>query len=294
MITTSKKGEWYEIIIPQEWQGLTVDYVFRTIWDSPKKLTHQFRMNKEVTINGKPANWTEPLRKDDHLQIRLFSDVEFGVIPTYMELEVLYEDEHLLVVNKPAGINTHPNSPEESDSLANGVAFHLQANGEFRLVKHVHRLDRDTSGAILFAKHALVGSILDKLLEERKIKRTYMALVNGKMKVKKGTIKEPIGRDRHHPTKRRVSPNGQPAVTHYEVIDVKKDISKIKCQLDTGRTHQIRVHLSHIGHPIVGDKLYGENQNGNKRLALHAEQLEFVHPLTLEKIHVHCPAGWEK
>lgn len=294
MITTSKKGEWYEIIIPQEWQGLTVDYVFRTIWDSPKKLTHQFRMNKEVTINGKPANWTEPLRKDDHLQIRLFSDVEFGVIPTYMELEVLYEDEHLLVVNKLAGINTHPNSPEESDSLANGVAFHLQANGEFRLVKHVHRLDRDTSGAILFAKHALVGSILDKLLEERKIKRTYMALVNGKMKVKKGTIKEPIGRDRHHPTKRRVSPNGQPAVTHYEVIDVKKDISKIKCQLDTGRTHQIRVHLSHIGHPIVGDKLYGENQNGNKRLALHAEQLEFVHPLTLEKIHVHCPAGWEK
>lgn len=288
MIVTSKKGEWFVIVVPQEWQGLTADHLFRNVWHSPKKLTHQFRMNKEVTINGKPVDWNEPLKKDDHLQIKLFSDAEFGVIPTYMDISVLYEDEHLLVVNKPPGMNTHPNSPEESDSLANGVAFHLQAKGEFRQVKHVHRLDRDTSGAILFAKHALIGSILDKLLEERKIKRTYVAHVKGRMKGKKGTINAPIGRDRHHPTKRRVSSGGQHAVTRYEVMEATNKMSIVKCQLDTGRTHQIRVHLSHIGHPIIGDKLYGES-DGSKRLVLHAEQLEFVHPLTLEKIHIYSP-----
>ncbi|MEQ2528026.1 RluA family pseudouridine synthase [Robertmurraya yapensis] len=291
MQISSKKGEWFEIIVPSDWNGISTEHLFWNVWNAPKKLTHQFRTNKEVTVNGSPANWHEALKTGDRLRIKLFSEVEFGVTPTYMDLEILFEDEHLLIVNKPAGVNTHPNSPEDTDTLANGVAFHLQANGESRQVKHIHRLDRDTSGAILFAKHALAGSILDKMLEERKIKRTYVALVEGKIRGKKGTINEPIGRDRHHPTKRRVSPNGQQAITHYQVIESSPDFSKVKCQLETGRTHQIRVHFSHIGHPLIGDKLYNENPSGN-RLALHAEQLQLTHPLTFEKIDVVCPVEW--
>ncbi|WP_137743636.1 RluA family pseudouridine synthase [Robertmurraya siralis] len=292
MIASSKKGQWFELIAPMEWQGITSEQLFSKVWQAPKKLTHLLKMNKEVMINGKPVVWTNPLKMGDRLQIKLFSDVDFGLIPQYMNVNIVYEDEHLLIAEKPPGTNTHPNEPGQTNTLANGIAYHLQAKGEFRQVKHIHRLDRDTSGVILFAKHAFIGALLDKMLEERQIKRSYSALVCGKILNKKGTIDAPIGRDRHHPTKRRVSPKGQRAVTHYEVVNVKKNATLIRCSLDTGRTHQIRVHLSHIGHPIVGDKLYG-NSPKETRLHLHAVELKFVHPLTFEQIQVTSPIDWD-
>lgn len=289
---TAKKGEWFEIIVPCEWDGITIEQLFRDIWNAPKKLTHLFRMEKRVTINKQEARWTEPLHNGERMQLRLFEEEAFGTLPHYMDVEILFEDDHLLVVNKPIGMNTHPNTPDQTDTLTNAVAFHLLAKGEYRHVKHIHRLDRDTSGVILFAKHALIGSILDKMLEERKIKRTYLALVEGIIKKKKGTINAPIGKDRHHPTRRRVSPNGQTAITHYEVLEVKNQTTKIRCQLETGRTHQIRVHFSSIGHPLLGDRLYGDSSNFD-RLALHAERLEFIHPLTTEPIHISSKIQWE-
>lgn len=292
MLISSKKGEWFELIIPKEWENKTTEQLFKEVWHTPKKQLHFFKMNKEILLNGQAPLWQNPLKKGDRLHIKLFKELELNVTPTFMDIEVLYEDDHLLIVNKPTGINTHPNEPEQIDTLANGVAFHLQAKGDLRQIKHIHRLDRDTSGVILFAKHAFIGSLLDKLLEERKITRTYTAIVYGKVRRKKGTINEPIGRDRHHPTKRRISPNGQAAITHFEVIENNNQKSVLKCQLDTGRTHQIRVHLSSIGHPIIGDQLYGEVQ-GEDRLYLHAEQIQFVHPFTLEEIHVTCPPPWK-
>lgn len=292
MIVTSKKGDWFELIIPSQWEGITLEQLFWEVWKAPRKLTHQFRMEKEVTINHMQAKWNIPLNIGDRLNIRLFQEQDFGVPPTYIEMDILYEDEHLLIANKPPGLKTHPNTPDETETLANAVAFHLQAKGEFRHIKHVHRLDQDTSGVILFSKNKLAGAILDRMLEERQIKRTYEALVQGRMKRKKGTIDAPIGRNRHHPTKRRVSPNGQPAVTHFEVLEFNKNSTKVKCQLDTGRTHQIRVHLSSIGHPIIGDALYG-NSLTSKRLALHAARLQFIHPFTLESIEVSSPSTFE-
>lgn len=288
---TSKKGEWFDILIPTEWEGMTIEQIFRDIWHAPKKITHSIRMEKEVTVNKQEAKWNEPLHKGERLQIKLFKDEDFGVLPYYKDVDILFEDDHLLVAGKPPGINTHPNIPEQTDTLANAIAFHLQVNGEWRHVKHIHRLDRDTSGVILFSKHALIGSILDKMLEERKIKRTYVALVQGTIKKKKGTINAPIGRDRHHPTRRRISPNGQNAITHYKVVETSGERTKVMCQLDTGRTHQIRVHLSSIGHPILGDKLYGESSSFN-RLALHAERLEFIHPFTKELIDITSKIDW--
>ncbi|MBU8880119.1 RluA family pseudouridine synthase [Bacillus sp. FJAT-29790] len=286
MIHTRRFGEWFELTLPHDWEGFSVDYILRDLWKAPKKQIHFMRMEKHIKINGNPLiDWNHSLKAGDRLQLKLFREEDFGVQPAYREVEVLYEDDHMIVFNKPANMDTHPNTPDQTNTLANAAAFLLQAQGEHRKIKHVHRLDRDTTGAVLFAKHPLAGAILDSMLEERLIKRTYLALVHGRMKAKKGTIREPIGRDRHHATRRRVSPKGQPAITHFELIETypKQNLSLIKCQLDTGRTHQIRVHLSHLGHPLAGDLLYGGKPIFDHQ-ALHAEKLEIPHPFTKEKI----------
>lgn len=285
-----RKGPWLETIVSQEWNELTIDQILREVWNGPKKQIHQLRMEKGVLVNGDQAIWSKPLFLGDTIQIKFFSDEEFGVVPSYIDIDILFEDDHLLVVNKPSGIDTHPNEPGQTNTLANAVAFYLQSKGEFRKVIHIHRLDKDTTGAVLFAKHAFVGAILDRMLEERKIQRTYLALANGLIKKKRGTINEPIGRDRHHPTKRRVSPTGQKAITHYQVLKIfpKTNCSLIQCSLETGRTHQIRVHLSSIGFPLVGDSLYGEKKDISRQ-ALHAAKLAFIHPITLEKVECHAP-----
>lgn len=285
-----RKGPWLETIVSQEWNELTIDQILREVWNGPKKQIHQLRMEKGVLVNGDQAIWSKPLFLGDTIQIKFFSDEDFGVVPSYIDIDILFEDDHLLVVNKPSGLDTHPNEPGQTNTLANAVAFYLQSKGEFRKVIHIHRLDKDTTGAVLFAKHAFVGAILDRMLEERKIQRTYLALANGLIKKKRGTINEPIGRDRHHPTKRRVSPTGQKAITHYQVLKIfpKTNYSLIQCSLETGRTHQIRVHLSSIGFPLVGDSLYGEKK-AFSRQALHAAKLAFIHPITLEKVECHAP-----
>lgn len=287
----SKNGEWFHIDVPEEWEQLSIESLLKEKWKAPKKLLHQFRMEKRVQVNGAvQTRWDEPLQKGDKLQIRLFVDEEYGVDPQFIPITISYEDDHLLIVEKPAGMDTHPNEGE-GNTLANAVAFHLQSNGISTKIRHTHRLDRDTSGGVVFAKHALAGAMLDQMLEKRWISRTYIAFVHGLVKQKKGTISAKIGRDRHHPTRRRVSNRGDDAVTHYEVVQYypKRKITLVKLKLDTGRTHQIRVHLSHLGYPIIGDILYGGKTVGIKRQALHAERIELIHPFTNEKIDVRIP-----
>ncbi|HAQ06488.1 MAG TPA: RluA family pseudouridine synthase [Bacillus bacterium] len=290
MIHTSKKGEWLEMNIPMEWQEYSLETLMREFWQAPKKLIHLFRTDKKVRINGKNPDWTLPLMKGDRLQLHLFIEEDFLIVPEYQNADILYEDDHLIIFNKPAGIDTHPNEAGQTGTLANAAAFHMQSNGEVTRPRHIHRLDRDTTGAVLFAKHALIGAILDKMLEERLIKRTYLALTDGMIRQKKGTINKPIGRDRHHPTRRRVSDTGQKAITHFKVVSRMKEeyLTLIECSLDTGRTHQIRVHFSDFGHPLAGDSLYGGSDTF-QRQALHAVKLEFVHPFTQEGITCHAP-----
>ncbi|QNG62031.1 RluA family pseudouridine synthase [Bacillus sp. PAMC26568] len=285
------KGEWMELPVKEDWKGIPLQQLLKDKLNAPKALIHKWRMDNDVKVNDEKPNWTAPLTEGDLLIIRLFQDEDFDLIPEYMELDLLFEDEHLIIVNKPAGMDTHPNEPGQTGTLANAVAFHFQMQGLSRKVRHIHRLDHDTSGAIIFAKHALSHAILDRYLEARKIKRTYTAIVQGKLKQKKGKIEHPIGKDRHHPTRRRVSPNGQTALTRFKTEDTNMvfDVSLIKLQLDTGRTHQIRVHLSHIGYPIVGDELYGGNTKLLKRQALHASEITVLHPFSNENITVFAP-----
>ncbi|MGG1677239.1 RluA family pseudouridine synthase [Neobacillus sp. NRS-1170] len=291
MLNTIRKGDWLQLIIPKEWEGKTTDEIFRNVWKAPKKVIHSFRMEEKVRLDGNRVDWNLPLTGGTKLEIQLFEEEEIQVPPHYYEIEVLFEDDHFLVINKPPFMNTHPNDTNtETNTLINAASFYLLSKGEMKNIRQIHRLDRDTSGAILFAKHVLAGVILDRMLEERQIKRTYLAMVHGLLQRKKGTINAQIGRDRHHATKRRVSPSGQAAITHYQILkeDKVRKLSYVKCWLDTGRTHQIRVHLSHLGNPLVGDILYGGKPLVNRQ-ALHAAKLEFVHPFTQEKISCHAP-----
>jgi 23S rRNA pseudouridine1911/1915/1917 synthase len=280
---TMRKGSLFQLVIPANWKNVTIEHILKEEWQAPKKLIHSMRMNKDIKINGSDFPWNKPLTPGDTLELELFKKADYDVPAVYGDLQILYEDDHLIAVNKPAGMDTHPNGPLDTDTLANLIAFHFQSKGESCRVMHIHRLDRDTSGAVIFAKHPLAKAILDRLLNERKVKRTYLALVHGRLKQKKGTISEPIGRDRHHNTRRRVSPSGQKAVTHYRVLEFRENMTLVEVVLDTGRTHQIRVHMSHIGHPLAGDSLYG-GKPVFKRQALHASRISFPHPLTGEWI----------
>ncbi|WP_409253239.1 RluA family pseudouridine synthase [Bacillus sp. SCS-153A] len=285
-----EKGPAFVISIPAKWENVTAEALMRDIWQAPKKTVHQLRMDKAITIKGEPLNWTLPLKQGEELHFSI-SGKDFGVIPAEGPLHILYEDAHMLIVNKPAGMNTHPNNPaSETDTLANAVAWHLQQKGEKVDAQHIHRLDKDTTGAVIFAKHALVKGILDRLLAERKIKRTYWAIVHGLITNKKGSITKAIGRDRHHNTRRRVSPSGQAATTHYQLLqhNKEKNLSLVQLGLDTGRTHQIRVHMSSIGHPLAGDTLYGGKPIVGRQ-ALHAKYIELHHPLTEKVLSFEAP-----
>lgn len=290
MIKTERKGDWLFLYVPEKWTGIVLEDLFKTVLFASKKQIHLYKMEKKVLINDRNANWNLPLQKGDIMKIHLFHAVSSTIIPTFMDINILYEDDHLIIINKNPFIDTHPNTIEDTATLLNGVAFHVLMNGEERQIKHIHRLDRDTSGCILFAKHELVGNMLDHMLRERKIKRTYIALTHGSFSTKQGTIHKPIGRDRHHATRRRVSPNGQDAITHYKVLaeQKKESLSLITCTLDTGRTHQIRVHMSSIGHPLAGDTLYGGKPIFNRQ-ALHAVKIALTHPITEEKIECYAP-----
>ncbi|WP_340372925.1 RluA family pseudouridine synthase [Peribacillus sp. FSL E2-0218] len=273
------------------WNGLSLEKLFKERWKAPKKLVHEWRMSKEVMLNGRTAIWSTILQQGDLLSIPLMDAAENETVQaTNLDIPILYEDEWLLVANKPAGIDTHPSQPGDSHSLINGVAYYLQQTGQTCMIKHIHRLDKDTTGAVLFAKNRLIGSMLDRMLEEREIKRTYVALVEGTLHKKEGKINEKIGRDRHHATRRRVSPTGQTALTHYRVLnhDSKRNLTLISCTLESGRTHQIRVHFSHLNHPLAGDTLYGGKKTFHRQ-ALHARKIEFTHPISEEKMAIEAP-----
>lgn len=270
-------------------RSLPLQNYLKDVIGVPKGNLHELRMSKQVMVNGETPNWTKPLNEGDKVVVPILPE-EISPIATAMDIKIIYETEHLLVVNKEAGMDTHPSSDQDFRSLSNGVAYYFKNNGISSKVRHVHRLDQDTSGAILFAKHAISGAILDRMLEERKVKRTYLALVEGIMSMSKGTLDKPIGKDRHHASRRRVSPNGQKAITHFKVVKTfpKEQLTLVELKLDTGRTHQIRVHMSSIGHPIYGDKLYG-SKNKHHRHSLHAWKLTVPHPFKEESVTVHAP-----
>ena len=214
-----------------------------------------------------------------------------SIVPVPMDLNIIYEDDHLMIINKPAGMPVHPSQGNYGNTLANGVAAYMESQGIDFVFRAVNRLDRDTSGLLLIAKHMLSSCILSDQVKEHMIHREYEAIVCGKTD-SEGTINIPIAR-KDGSTIERVpdEERGESAVTHYRTIAYNKDtdLSYIRLLLETGRTHQIRVHMKYIGHPLPGDFLYNPDYRHISRQALHSAYLRFSHPITGEIMEFHAP-----
>ncbi len=249
-----------------------------------------------VLRSGKPGRKNDRLTPGEEITVTLPAPKPVEITPTEMPLDIVYEDEDLLVINKPKGLVVHPAAGHSDDTLVNGLLYAMGddlsgINGELR-PGIVHRIDKDTSGLLAVAKNDLAHTVLASQLKDHSMARTYDAVVCGNLKEDSGTVDAPIGR---HPTDRKkmcvTQRNSRPAVTHWEVVKRYGDYTHIRCHLETGRTHQIRVHMAYIGHPILGDTVYGHKKPelGQSSQCLHAGALCFRHPRDGRPVMVLAP-----
>ena len=249
-----------------------------------------------VLRNGKPAKKNDKLNMGDSVDVTIPEVRETEIVPTDIPLDIVYEDEDVLVINKPKGLVVHPAAGHQDDTLVNGLLFSKAGelsgiNGELR-PGIVHRIDKDTSGLLAVAKNDLAHTVLASQLKDHSMARTYDTIVCGNLKEDSGTVDAPIGR---HPSDRKkmcvIARNSKEAVTHWEVVKRYRGYTHIRCKLETGRTHQIRVHMASIGHPILGDTVYGHKKPelGQDSQCLHAGALCFRHPRDGRPIMVFAP-----
>ncbi|MCR5785783.1 MAG: RluA family pseudouridine synthase [Eubacterium sp.] len=252
---------------------------------SARILTTLRHTEGSIFLNGTEVHMNEMLSPGDEVEVVLAEKASDKVIPTEIPLNIIYEDDDILVVNKPYGMPSHPSRGVAETTLGNAIEFYLEKKGQAGIYRCVNRLDKDTSGLTIIAKNPLSGAVLYELVKNREVKRTYFAIAVGIFDEKEGRIDLPICRKEEGSQLRCVDrKNGVRAVTNYRVIKEGKTHSLIELSLETGRTHQIRVHMSYIGHPLEGDALYNPNKCRMKRHALHAGKLAFEHPITKEKL----------
>ena len=254
--------------------------------------------NECILVNGKSIKSSYTLKENDKIELKDFEE-NTDVLPENIPLDIYYEDEDLIVVNKPSGMVVHPAPGNYTGTLVNALMYHTNnlstVNTSIR-PGIVHRIDADTSGLLLVAKNDKAHTILAEAIQKKEVVREYIALVEGVIKEDSATIDAPIGRDVNNRKKMCVTgDNSKEAVTHIRVLERYYDATLIRCKLETGRTHQIRVHLSYIGHPVVNDPVYGRRKLINPKFGqmLHAEKLGFVHPTTKEYMEFTSPAPEE-
>lgn len=243
-----------------------------------------------ISINGEEVTVRRPLNTGDLLKVDFPIEVKSeSMAGEDIPLNIVYEDDTLLVINKPAGMSSIPSREHPTGSLANAIIGYYEHINLIATVHIVTRLDRDTSGLVLIAKHRHIHHLLSNQQKEGKIKRVYEAIAKGTFLDRLGTIEKPIGRKKESIIEREVQEGGQYACTHYEVIKQFPAFAHVKLKLETGRTHQIRVHLSSLGHPLLGDDLYGGDLSEIGRQALHCCKIQFIHPILREKFQFEVP-----
>ncbi|MBR2564966.1 MAG: RluA family pseudouridine synthase [Paenibacillus sp.] len=279
-----RRGQWLELMPGKAVTGEGDRQAAAEQWllseiQFPEKLLRQLKAAQGIQLAG------------DRLRLALFAVQPLDVEPRWADITVLYEDDFCLVVHKPAGMKLHPDGSREDRAITldHAVASYYEMNGIETSVRHVHRLDQDTTGPVLYAKNTFALAKLDEAMRRKAIDRQYVAIAGGQVSRDLRKIDAPIGKDRHHKQRRRVSEAGQDAVTHVSIVHTWDKATLVRLNLETGRTHQIRVHLSYAGHPLVGDELYGGRKDPIARQALHGEVLRFNHPLTQELIEVQDP-----
>lgn len=270
---------------------LTVRQVINEYFHISSRLCLKLKKSKKILLNGLPTYIDKEISDGDEIRVLIDFEEDNSNIPsTKMDLNILYEDDYLLIINKPAGIPVHPSILHYEDSLSSGVKYYFDKINLHKKIRPVNRLDNNTTGIVIFAKNEYVHDLLSRQMQNKEFKKEYIAICEGHLENKSGTINVPITRKENSIIERCINPDGDIAITHYKVIKefIKNDIkmSELLINLETGRTHQIRVHLSYIGHPIVGDTLYGKESLLISRQALHAYKVYFKHPITNENMEI--------
>ena len=263
----------------------TINQILKSKLHISSRLLYKLINKKVIYLNNQICDTRNTANKGDLLSVDLSYDEDnSNIVPTKMDLNIIFEDDAILALNKPAGISTHPSILHFENSLSNGVKYYFDSIGLHKKIRPVNRLDLNTSGLIIFAKNEYIQECLIKQMENNSFKKEYHAIIIGHLENKKGTIDKPIARKQNSIIERCIDENGKRAVTHYEVVKEFDNCSLVKCTLETGRTHQIRVHFASIGHPLLGDSLYGEKSDLIDGQALSCTKLSFIHPVSNEKM----------
>lgn len=261
--------------------------VLKAHFNISDRLLLKLKKSNKIFVNNKSTYIDKILKLNDVIEIYIdFEEDNSNIVPVKMNLNIIYEDDALLILNKPAGIPVHPSMDHFSDSLSNGVRYYFDSIGLKKKIRPVNRLDKNTSGIVIFSKNEYIQECLIRQMKNGEFYKEYIAICEGKFNNLKGIIDAPIARKENSIIERCVNENGDRAITEYEVLSYNKDknYSVVKCVLKTGRTHQIRVHLSHIGHHILGDTLYGNSSSLINRQALHSYCVSFIHPIFKSKM----------
>lgn len=286
-----------EVQLTVDYSGERIDrFLSENLEDLSRSYIQKLLKEGSILVGGRPVKANYKVNENDEILVRIPDPEVLDIVPENIPLDILYEDEDILVVNKPKGMVVHPSPGHYSHTLVNAILYHCGErlsgiNGVLR-PGIVHRIDMDTTGSLLVCKNDRAHQILAEELKEHAITRRYHAIVHGNLKEDRGTVNAPIGR---HPVDRKKmstkSSNGRPAVTHYKVLERFGSYTYIECELETGRTHQIRVHMSSIGHPILGDVVYGPARCPFKLegQTLHAKTLGITHPSTGEYMEFDAP-----
>ncbi|MBU8906902.1 RluA family pseudouridine synthase [Desertibacillus haloalkaliphilus] len=277
--------------VSERYNGVLLREYLRTEQELSKKALAEIKFSGgALYVNGKEATVRKLLVTGDQITV-IFPPEQRSetMVATRIPLDIIYEDDHFLLINKQANLTTIPSREQPHYSLANGVLQYYNNIGVTSTFHAVNRLDKDTSGLVMIAKHRYAHDLLSRQRKKQMLSRRYLAVVHGQVRDEIGTINDPIGRKDNSIIEREVRSDGQPAITHYSVIRRLQVATVVRVKLETGRTHQIRVHFSSIGHPLCGDDLYGGGREQIRRQALHSHQLTFYHPFQEETLTFTAP-----
>lgn len=280
-----------EYTVPESQNGLRVEQFLRRKGYSRQNLTEIKRMPQSILVNGIHYYMRQTLAAGDHLQVCICeTESSEKIPPVKLPLNIVYEDEDILVINKPAGMPIHPSMKNYYNSLANALAWYYQDQGKPFIFRCSNRLDRDTSGLTVISKHLVSASIMADMTKKRLVHREYLAIVKGDLTTPAGTITAPLSRKEGSIIERTVDfDHGEEAITHYKLVKKENGHSLVSLQLETGRTHQIRIHMKYLGYPLIGDYLYNPDMEHITRQALHSYHMEFPHPITGQKMTFTAP-----
>ena len=278
-----------KIIVNENDSSKTINEIINQKFDLSNRLFNKLIRDKRIFVNDKNMDTRLKASENDKITIDLnYDEDNSNIVSKQMDLDIVYEDEGMLIINKPSGIAIHPSIRHYEDSIASGIKYYFESIGIHKKIRPVNRLDLNTSGLVIFAKNEFVQENLIKQMQTKTFTKEYLAIVIGVLENKTGIIDKPIARKEGSIIERCVSETGQRAITEYEVIREFGNNSLVKCKLLTGRTHQIRVHFADIGHPLLGDSLYGEKSDLIEGQALHCYKLKFLHPVTTKELVIKC------